>query len=353
MNKVLYKYKSIEQFHHYIDNVISWANYNNKKLPILKFNGTVKLHGSNSSIVYNKNKFITQSKNLIVTPEKDNMGFSKFAYNKKELFCDLMKKIADKITKNNEDIIIYGEWAGKGISKKVALSNIEPTFFIFSIAIKKEEEILHLSYEESKEILNNLMKEMPELNTNNIYSIFDFKNYEITIDFNNVQEAQILIDKLTQEVDNICPVCKQLGFLGNGEGIVWTCNSDINHFNNTMFKSKGQSHKVVNKKVPTKLDNDIEKNIKNFVDFCVLPARLEQGIDYLKEQNKEIKLILLSEYLKFIIIDCLKEEKKLLEKLNLKDYQKQVSAEIIKIAKPYFLNVLKENQEEKLKKIKI
>lgn len=355
---IKFKYKSIPLLHNYIHNVISWADYNNKELPKLYFNGYVKLHGTNSSIIknYDNNEFSIQSKRQRITVEKDNNGFAKFISNDLKYYESLLDFISKKININlkNKSIALYGEFAGKNITKKVGISKIEPSWFIFNIGIcnnllEKEDfnKIEYLDSEQTKEIINEFLKVNYK---NNVYNLYSFKKYEIEIDFNKIEESKKILDKYTDEVDEKCPVSEYLNSIGPGEGIVWHCKSDIEYFNKTMFKTKGKSHKIVKEIIP-KYSIDIVDNINKFVDFCATENRFEQGLDYLKEKHLDLDIKNIPIFLKWVVNDCLDEEKNLLNQLKLE--KKQVTSEISKKAKNYYLELLNNNLNEKINKLKI
>ena len=84
-------FPEIEQFRNivkYVSDRVRYSGkdeYNNpifdlsKKLPILTFNGTVKLHGTNSGITLTKNgDMYAQSREHIITIDNDNAGFAFF-----------------------------------------------------------------------------------------------------------------------------------------------------------------------------------------------------------------------------------------------------------------------------------
>lgn len=81
--------------------------FNETKPPVLKFTGTVKLHGTCASVCYDGKEIWAQSKNNIITPEKDNAGFARFVYNNKEYFEKLMKSLYA-----GDTMALFGEWAG-------------------------------------------------------------------------------------------------------------------------------------------------------------------------------------------------------------------------------------------------
>eukprot|EP00798_Chlamydomonas_sp_ICE-L_P032343 gene32343-biopygen13820 len=106
----------------------------------LKFRGTVKLHGTHSDIVRH---FITgtpdfvdtiQSRNRILSVDNDNQGCHMFLTAKK--YSDLFDRIqaihgADK----RSNIVVCGEYCGKGVQNKVALCKLAKMFVIFAIRI--------------------------------------------------------------------------------------------------------------------------------------------------------------------------------------------------------------------------
>ena len=93
--------------------------------PNLTFKGTVKLHGSNSSVCFNtKDGFWVQSRQNIITVENDNYDFALFAEKNQFVFMIFFEEIAKKhnIDLSKFTLSIYGEWAGKGIQKSVGIS---------------------------------------------------------------------------------------------------------------------------------------------------------------------------------------------------------------------------------------
>lgn len=233
--KKMIKFPSIEQFRTVISNVNRRYNFvgldeNGEAIydpslpkPVLKFKGTVKLHGTNAGVSYNaKSGMWAQSRENIITPEKDNAGFAFFAHSHETEFLRLFFDVAgnEDIDLHNNTITIYGEWAGKGIQKGVGISEIEKTFFIFGVKVTP-----HTETEED-------LKENPAYWVDSsylrflsarIYNIEDFQTYEIDIDFNMPQLAQNQLADLTIAVEEQCPVAKHFGAEGIGEGIVWTC----------------------------------------------------------------------------------------------------------------------------------
>ncbi len=133
------KYSSIDQFR----NVVKEVRYLSKDsvLPVLKFTGTVKIHGTNSSVIVcsNGDQF-PQSKNNILTLENDNCGFARWHSENKYVFDTLREVLEiENVISTSDNIVIYGEWAGKGIQKGVAVSECEKFFYIFGVKVIDQE----------------------------------------------------------------------------------------------------------------------------------------------------------------------------------------------------------------------
>lgn len=227
-----YSFPSIEQFRNVIRNVshtirfgginpdTNEVTYLDIPLPILKFKGTVKLHGTNGGIILSKDGEISiQSRENNLSIYHDNAGFWLFCQNIPNTF---FQEIKDLFLKDNVKALgIYGEWCGGNIQKGVAINGLPKMFVIF--AIKKIYDLIPdedgkvnsewINYNEWKDI---------HLNSNNIYNIYQFPTYDIEIDFNNPEDSQNILVKLTEEVEKECPVGKYFGKISIGEGIVWT-----------------------------------------------------------------------------------------------------------------------------------
>ena len=85
---------------------------------------------------------------------------------------DIIDKIKLLLTKEQlgllEYITIFGEWAGKGIQKKVAISELPKAFYMFGVHIKHRCEN-GSDYWLSSEIVSQLEFQKP------IYNLYDFQ----------------------------------------------------------------------------------------------------------------------------------------------------------------------------------
>ena len=306
------KYNSIEQFRNVIKTVKINTDYKGKDsdgnpiyshdedYPVLKFKGTVKVHGTNAAIVLYKNgekKY--QSRGRELSFDKDNCDFMKRMYsiNTNGLFKDIDFK---------DYVAIYGEWCGGNIQKGVAISGLDKMFIIFGIKVDD-------NFIELKESLQD--------NENKIYNILQFPTYNVEIDFNNPELIQNELIEKTIKVENECPIGKYFGISGIGEGIVFTCTSDLD----LKFKSKGEKHSVSKVKTINSIDIESLEKIDDFVSSVVTNNRLEQAVSYMNEMGIPLDKKNTREFLKWMTDDVLKEEMDTIVGNNL-DVKKTMSA---------------------------
>lgn len=283
--------------------------------PILEFYGTVKLHGTNAGIGFDGRNLWSQSRSNIITTQKDNSGFASFVEQNKEQILKLMKQIeySYSIDFNENYIVLFGEWCGDGIQKKVGISQFEKMFFIFDLKVisKKNKEKNYYIDTTFREIK---FSEIKSNSDGRIHNIHEFKTYSIQLDMNNLEKAQTDIELIIDEVEKNCPVTEALGKNGIGEGVVFR-----HYFDKTsrfVFKAKGELHSVSKnkEKVPIK----VEKN-QNLIQFVINTAtinRFEQALEHIYKLNPELPTYNKSyniKDIKFVIEwirdDILKEER--------------------------------------------
>lgn len=260
--------------------------------PIIKFTGTVKLHGTNGSVVYNNGKITYQSRNDFVTIGNDNYGFAAFCSIRDKEFREIFDQILKKNPTDNP-IVIFGEYVGKGIQSGVAISNLDKSFFIFDVYT-----------------INTDLEELPKEHIDcegyryvdsNIYNINDFKKWELNIDFNDPESAAKALEEISLQVESECPVAKSLGHSGIGEGVVWK-----GYYENQklVFKVKGQKHSVVKTKEKVPIDVEKLNSANEFIEYAVTEARVDQGISTIP--NVSIKDM--GTIIQWVVTDIFKEE---------------------------------------------
>jgi hypothetical protein len=327
-------YPKIDQFRNTIANINRMVNFvglDDKgepiydpsiPKPILKFKGTVKLHGTNAGVSYNAQEGLwAQSRENIITPTQDNAGFAFFVEQNKEKFLKLIQLVClkEKVAPSEFTISIYGEWCGGNIQKGVGISNLEKSFFIFGVKISKPEYPEFNAYWVDSSYLKST--------ENKIYNIEDYPTFEIDIDFNMPQLVQNKLAEITEQVEKECPVAKAFGFEGVGEGIVWSCE-----YKGTVhrFKVKGEKHSI--SKVKTLASVDIEKlgNIQEFIDYAVTENRFNQAIEKIFGTPDKADVKQLGDLIRWVVNDIIAEEGDTMSKNGLepKDVNKYVSTKV-------------------------
>lgn len=316
------KFGSIGQFRNFIKTMqyLGW-----RKLNLI---GTVKIHGTNSSVGLDlkDNSLFYQSRNRMLSLEDDNYDFAKYIEDNKAEFLKIFDEIKNKInTEKYDSIIIYGELAGKGIQSKVAVSQLDRFFAPLSIVGVNKDTVDELDV---KLNINESIR---------FYPVETFGVYNVELDLDNVHLAQQKIKDLTISIENECPVGKYFGVSGTGEGLVFT--DETKQYN---FKSKGEKHSV--SKVKVIADVDIEKinKIKDFVDYSVTENRLNQGIEYLKEMNKELDISNMGDFLRWPANDVLKEEQDVITENGLDNDLKNIMKSVSSKGRKWFMDKINE-----------
>lgn len=321
------KFPSIEQFRNVVVNIQKKARYNgldkegkplfdlSKQAPTLTFKGTVKLHGTNAAIIYNKalDYYRAQSRERLLSLESDNAGFCMFAEQKRQQFIQIFEELrnANNIP-DNHFIVVYGEWCGENIQNKVALSQLPKMFvafdvFTFHTDVKNLQESAVNLLQEGKWLTSDHNLKLIKEKEHQIYPINSFQTFEITINFNEPELVIPELQALTEKVEEECPVGKAFGVSGVGEGIVWSL-LDQNQKDYYRFKVKGEKHQ--SSKVKKLASVDVEKlnDIKKFADYAVTESRLNQGLEHLRLNDFPLNQKSTGEFIKWIQGDVLKEE---------------------------------------------
>lgn len=344
-------FPSIEQFRNVVKNVDHRFRYRGKDetgapiydrlavAPTLNFEGTIKLHGTNAGVCFSPaHEMWVQSRENIITPEKDNAGFALFVHANKATMEHLYNAIrATYDVEKDDNVLIFGEWCGGNIQKGVGISQIPKTFVIFGICLVSTVE----GFEASRFWVNlHRMKHMYD-QFRPFRWIHEFPTYNIDIDFGNSHLSVDKLNELTLAVEDCCPVAQQLGATPEagsmiGEGIVWKCTDPDYIDSGYWFKVKGVKHSAT--KVKTLVQVDVEKinNIRELVERLTPEWRLEQmfqkTFDTLNGGWPDIKK--LGDFIKNTMSDIIKEE---LDTMAASGYgPKDIGGEVAKKVKAYF-----------------
>jgi len=278
--------------------------------PKILYRGTVKLHGTNSSIIFDvSSETVTfQSRERTLSLTSDNGGFM-LGMSRPDRQAHILKIFQTLKSQylQAKHIGIYGEWFGNGIQRGVAVTEVPKSFGIFAIKIITESEEVP-NFWLDIEPLQSLISE-PDLN---IYSIQDFGVYDIEIDFEKPEYAQNQIIKLTEEVEADCPAGQYFKTENRtGEGIVWRPHpSEVTwQSSKYAFKSKGEKHSVSKVKTLAPIDIEAIESIREFVEYAVTENRMEQMLQKIqRELNLPFEMSSLGEFIRNVYNDVLKEE---------------------------------------------
>lgn len=278
------------------------------KQPVLRFTGTVKIHGTHGDVHRLNGELVVQSRNRVLSLESDNCGFYAFVMANRKIFDNML----DQLQAQGKPEFLSGEFAGSNIQHGVAVTGMPKTFFVFNEGI------------------------YPVADQCNVFSIYQFNTYQVDIDFNKVEKAWELLEELTLMVEEKCPVGTILNADSDntvGEGIVWKTTYKDKLL---VFKTKGVKHaRVAKVKIPqVRADSEA---VKTLVTEFVTGDRLEQGIEYLLEMGTTLDRKATGTYIGWVTSDVFKECQERLVELNLTGAWKQVSAEITQVARSYFL----------------
>ena len=301
------KYPSTNQFRNVIQHITKAERFcgvdenNNaiydpfKTLPTIPYIATVKLHGTNGSMIMFEDQTIYfQSKERLLSFGYDNAGFwEHMQRSDKTYLFDLVKeKYLETHQELKYPIIIAGEWCGKGIQKSVAVSELNKMFVVFGVKVGEDWQ----PQEEYSHIFNH---------AENIYNTLEFPHWEVVIDFNEPEIAQAQIVDLTLKVEQECPVGKHFGVSGIGEGVVLKPKDGKYCLNSgSWFKSKGEKHSSSKVKKLAAVDTEKLANIQEFIDYTVTESRLNQMLAEVKPET----LSQIGECIKWMNFDIIKEE---------------------------------------------
>ena len=333
---MMISYPATEQFREIITSVTKHPHRNTeengKPFPILRFQGTVKLHGTNAAIVYQKGfGFRCQSRNTIITPDKDNAGFARYIYPFAQEFLGRQILPSSSQIKRHYDrrssIVIYGEWCGSNIQRNVAICGCLKMFVIFKVRIGDAEPPLWL---DPKQWLNVWWPEK------RVFNIYEFPTYAVDIDFNQPELARDRLIEITEEVERQCPVGAYFNQKGIGEGVVWTEWAQTSGL--LTFKVKGKEHAVIKAVRIVEIEAEKFDALDAFVTYACTENRMRQALDYLREQQLDIEVENLDEFLDWLIADISKEEGQTISKSNLNS--KNIANAVKKTAGVWFYNQL-------------
>jgi len=349
------KYHSTGQFRNVVKHITNMFQYKGvdedgnavydklSPLPTLEFIGTVKLHGTNASIVAHEDGTITfhsKSRTLgYLQPDNtfellsDNSEFAQSMQRKttgvRAVVSKALSAAKEMYGEVRYPVKISGEWVGQGVQKGVGISMLNTkSLFIFGVKCGNTDQVGKRGWL-PLDMINDV--KCPSVG---IFNVMDYQVERLAIDFNNPAYAQNILVEATNNVEAMCPVAKEFGHEGIGEGLVWQpVDNQYSYDSGTWFKTKGKKHSVSKVKsvaaiCPEKLDS-----IKAFVEYAVTDNRLDQG---LQEVGLDDKLV--GAFIGWVNKDINKEEGDTLEASNLS--MKDVGKYLANVSRAYYIGKL-------------
>ncbi|KAJ3006409.1 hypothetical protein HKX48_000144 [Thoreauomyces humboldtii] len=268
----------------------------------LTLHGTVKLHGTHGDMVYRRSTdtLTFQSRNRVVSQTCDNCGFAAFlaAIGKESITEKLIQPILDATDGNPEIVMLAGEFCGPKVQGGVALTRLPNMFVWFGVGIDGS-------------FVDPARFKHLEIPDRAIYNIFRAETYVLELDRDDRQALVPKLVEITAKVEKECPFAKSFGVSGVGEGVVWVVDGFYDR-PDFYFKVKGEAHtssRVTTLHLKTPEEITALQNVKDFAAKCLPSARLQQGLDYLREQDLDATdMKNLPVFIKWILADVGKEE---------------------------------------------
>jgi hypothetical protein len=274
------RWPSIDQFHNIVDDLSRVPNG-------IIYKCKVKLHGTNSAIQSKNGELIIQSRNRILTLQKDNYDFAKWVLTNKDRWL------------KNHDYIIFGEWCGKGIQNKVALAKLDKNIFVVFCAKKISTE----EYIYQPELLKKMVNGIEDVYVLDWY----WKEIKINIYHKDIVEIIDEVNNLLNQIEKEDPFVKELfNISGEGEGLVfYPINLESKDFEKLLFKVKTTKHQLVKGQKPMQFDPVKFLSIKEFVEGVSTEERIDGGL----EQIKDFKTLKekIEGFIKWMVDDVMRE----------------------------------------------
>lgn len=317
MSDKFVKFPSIEKFSDV--NAYIKRRYEVEQRPTINYRGKIKLHGSNASVRRDPDGTIYPGKRTsLVDVQNDNAGFANY-----------VSRLNHETAFKNQDVpyVIFGEWAGPGVQKKVAVSLIpEKTFFVFSVYLPTAD----VWYIEPEDIIKII---------GDYFVILPWETKEFTVDTRLTSSMESFLREvggLVDQCDKVDPYIKDVfGIEGVGEGFVfYPTNMHEHNITNYMFKAKGESHAgVQGDKVRIEIDPAVLAGAEAFATQFVTEARCRQGLTEACGGEASTKNI--GPFMAWLGADVKKESANELEASGLE--WKQVSKAVNQRARDWFI----------------
>lgn len=318
--------------------------------------GVVKLDGSNLSVVYHADgsmHFQSREMLLPVDGEADVYGFRSAMAAPERLkqlrqafaavaayVSDVGGMAADSIF----PITVYGEWAGKGVTRRTPVGRLPTAWYPFAIRFSAFD-----TDSSDKPIWSPLPLQIaclrvfaeqfaePAL----VRSIFDFPTVALSLSATDPQGTQDRVDALVQPIEQQCPFGAAHGIAGGGEGWVFRPVGPFGNNARYWFKAKTLAHRETKNHFARHVSAE-EQAKREQVDALVrdhLPeARLERGLRHLVESGQPLAKVSTGAFVRWLIEDVARDAE-----AQMREHQidtRDLSTPIARVAGPWFVKQL-------------
>lgn len=273
------KWPDIESLHNVVRGMRKYEGANpDFKFPVVTYRGKVKLDGTNAAVRITRPgsdgfaKITAQSRTQDISISNDNCGFARFVEERRDMFIAAVKDLFEDFPPLLE-VIIYGEWAGKGIQKGTSVSTVDGKYFcVFAV-----QEVCGQNFDNTRNFLHTELDDFPGALSYDLPVIggvryLGWEGPTFVVDFGSETSLRNFSEKVEAEVLRIegCdPWVKTLfGVEGVGEGLVYYPTQafirdvdldgmgvtvdleDREEIERLMFKAKGEKHRVKKQERP-------------------------------------------------------------------------------------------------------
>ena len=250
--------------------------------------GKIKLHGTNAAIrIEPDGTLVGQKRSSDVMIGDDNAGFAQW-----------LSTVKHNRVQTTSGMILFGEWAGRGIQSNDAVTGIaDKKFFVFAYGLITQFEVT----EDGEKVMRTGVEDVviePEKLQNVVDYVFGPYAYNSDHVSKNIivlpwytepqhvrmmdqDDAQKFITAATTLVDEVVgvedPYIKEtFGVSGPGEGIVYYALDQGVHWRDWMFKVKSDAHTVNKSKVRDHVAPEKPAGMDEFVEMFFTVNRFRQ-----------------------------------------------------------------------------
>jgi len=326
------KWASIEQLHAVRFALQARHDDTSEPWPRVTYRAKVKVDGTNAAIHALPSGFVAQSRTRLLSLADDNYGFAAWAHTHHAWSCELGARLGRAV--------VFGEWCGRGIQKRSAISRIDRAIFaVFAIQLgDPTRDTARLVVEPER--LAAMLPDHPDV------FVLPWYGEAIELDFSDpehLREQAKLVDAMVAKVEALDPwVAEILGVEGIGEGVVLypvdgvpseEGSFDRDRYVSLMFKAKGEEHRVNRQSRAAQIEPEVARSVAEFVALMVTPARLEQGLEQVAAGGADLERM--GEFLQWVGQDVQKESVAELAAAGLT--WKQVASAIGKTARQWLI----------------